>query len=236
MRPLVTTKQKMIEYKIKDVRKTTNEKLLDNTNWDIKDLKFIVFEYLIPRSMGSPIKRYSKIYCLNKSDEVGNLGLKYKLYNYIVSFSVGLPFTYKKMKSSNEINKNGIDITEELGSKITIKDIENGILQLQLPLFTVGFTELNKEMKTVLNSSFNELKLTEKLVSNPVVGYVKNNGKHFFYIGLLKEELVYKDIFLQKLKKNISSTAKFEFINIEKKENELVQLLLKEGTPIKTGN
>lgn len=126
----------MIEYKIKDARKTTNEELLDNTNWDTKDLKFIVFEYLTPRSIGYPTKKKSKIYCFNKSDAVGNLGFKYILYNYIVCYFIGggLPFNNKQLKSSNKKNKNGIDITNELESKITIKDIENGTLQLRQPL------------------------------------------------------------------------------------------------------
>ncbi len=173
----------MLKYKIEN-RNTT----LDLDRIGIEEVfessKFVAFFYIIPRPFFPAVKRMSKVLMLPRSQSTKNLGRIYSVYNALICW-FGMPFGPMNMLSCNKINRLGLEISNEIKGKITISDIQRGFFQL--PLYTGKFSEISKSVRTEF------LKIIES--ANPkgleleaVLGYVKNSGKHYFYMGIKSKE------------------------------------------------
>lgn len=188
--------------------------------------KFITFFYIIPRPFFPAVKRMSKVLILPKTHSTKNLGRKYSLYNALVCW-FGLPFGPMNMLSCNKINQLGLDISEELKGKVTISDLKQGFFQL--PLYHGEFTEITK----AVSKEF--VKMIEK--SNPknidlnsILAYVKNSGKHYFYLGIRAGDdfgPISTDI-KKYFKDNFDNRALLEIVQLEV-ENDIQEQLIKKG-------
>lgn len=215
----------MLEFKIKDLTTLNDNAVIDEHNWDVSMMKFIVFEYLIPLPVFPPIKRISKIHCLNKTAAVEKLGLKYSIFNSVVCW-IGFPFGPVEMLASNKKNKTGIDLTEYISSKITLEDIEAGILKL--PVYESDFIAIDKDTHQGFKEKFSQLKQEGIITSNPLIGYVKLKGKHIFYIGFTKDEILNKDLIESTLYKEFDKRSTFNFVDLAV-DNQLTKKMSAEG-------
>lgn len=167
----------MLHYKI-----DSSQLKIDLDNASIDDLlsshRFISFLYLIPRPIFPPVRRMSRIYVIPKSTASNHLGLKYSIYNAIICW-FGLPFSPIDMLSFNKLNRNGVDISSDIESRICLVDIKNGFIEL--PVYTGTFTQpsnpIVEEFKLILKDA-------AAVSSKTILGYVKHSGKHNFYLGV----------------------------------------------------
>lgn len=183
--------------------------------------KLIVFEYLIPIPMFPPVKRMSRIYLLEKETKVGDLNLKYILFNSVVCW-LGMPFGPIKMLAANKRNKQGIDLTKDLLKHVTTDSMEKRFIEV--PIYYSEFLALEKPIAKALKTVFDECNLSDQVK----IGYVKFKRKHIFYVGINKSELKRVEGLKKKLSVNFDSRSVFKFHDLQLND-ELAKKLKEEG-------
>jgi len=169
-------KQEMIRFRIKNYFKNDDFDLIGESGLDSASMKFIVFEYIIPRPIFQPIRRISKIHIFRKDEAPRRYGIKYSLLN-IVTCMFGLPFGPIGMLSANKKNKTGIEISDDLRSRITLKDIQRGYVEINV--YEGEFSSISKEIvltfqKLIENQGY--------ILASHYLAYVKYKRKHYFYL------------------------------------------------------
>lgn len=212
----------MLKYKI-----TTNSVLKNELS--IEELKhnyrFIYFIYIIPRPFFPPIRRMSSIFLEERTSRTKSLGIKYSLWNAL-SCWFGLPFGPIHMLQCNRINKKGLELDASLAQRITLDDLHKGIIQV--PLYYGTFAPIDKAIQSEFVQIFQEIGITDLESCSPLLAYIKQKGKHYFFLGL-RVELSNIEFSLQEhFKKRFDGRSKLQIISLNE-SGELQQILLERG-------
>ena len=218
----------MLKFRIKNLSKI-KEKPCNKDNTEVlNDLRFVVFEYLIPTPIFPSVRRVSKVYCLDKNASVGYLGTKYNLFN-IATCWIGLPHGPGMMIDAFRKNVQGIDITREMVDKITLDDVLKG--KLRLSELESEFTPLYKSLIKTLETRLIEYRIEFNDIPAPKACYIKNKGKHAFVLGFESLEKVDQVEMNKLLEKDFVKSTNYYYIDLSE-NTDLTQRIKNEGVQL----
>jgi hypothetical protein len=149
---------------------------------------FVTYRWIIPLPLFYPVRRFSKIYFIDRDTKTNRYAGKYNIINFLIGWW-GLPFGPVFLWQSIFLNwKGGLDVTEDVYLNLTPEDYEKGVVNIEEVAIVYNHPPKNelKEFSKILKTLNEQGLLSQTLW----VGYYLDTEKDeapYFVIGFDEE-------------------------------------------------
>ncbi len=199
--------------------------------------RFVVYQWIIPLPLFTPIKRLSRVYFIDSSSRKTKYSRKYNVLNLILGWW-GLPLGPIYLFQSINLNmKGGVDVTEDIMLNINEKNYLKGSLVIKEK--ARKFIHPPKSERKEFSKVFKKLIIKNIITKPPVVGYyidTQKNEKPYYVVGISNtitkelETAISKEVY-QRFYKHM----KYKLVDLNT-DFENKQALIKQGLNIDYAN